>query len=384
MNKHLFFSGLAATILLAGCSGNEELSRSNPPIVLGNSEVPIQFGSIDTRAAVNPDADGNFETDNIGLFCLATGFINGDENFTPINWTTYNSTATPDGWSVWINNAKAKATIKGSGAARYTEISWTPSASAPAYYPLGDWHTYSFGAYFPYSDKVNFNYIDSKPMSARVIYSEVLDGTQDIAAAWAMSTEKNAYSARYFRENPDAGKPVLNFTRFCAKLRFVVKGGDGEQGVENLGISKVELLSQPKSAYLVFKGFAEPYLDLRRSNSEEPWQTYGPYVLKDAGDKDLTPVFVDETDPTTPKEVGQGFFLPIEKGVSTTVKYTLNVTVKDKNTGEERLVKAFFKPAKDLEAGKQYTITFTLHADSSIELLAKLADWEDGGSLYDN
>ena len=95
MKKYLFILGLVGTALFTACSTSDDLISEKPietpPVeepketsliveASQNSEIPITLGVGQsrglTRAPINPDASGNFETPGgkyLGVFCLATG-----------------------------------------------------------------------------------------------------------------------------------------------------------------------------------------------------------------------------------------------------------------------------------------------------------------------
>ena len=86
MNKYLFILGIVGTALLTACSSDDlttvllpEEERTLVVEAGKDSDVPITLGVSSsrgfTRAVVNPDASGNFKTEEgkyLGVFCLAT------------------------------------------------------------------------------------------------------------------------------------------------------------------------------------------------------------------------------------------------------------------------------------------------------------------------
>ena len=108
MNKHLILCGLAATMFMASCSNEGDITAtSTTPTDNGEQiKVTLNQNSTITRASLGNKTDGaydgTFDTDQLGIYCLATGKIYASENIT---WNDPNDNPN----MLWMQNIRAKA-----------------------------------------------------------------------------------------------------------------------------------------------------------------------------------------------------------------------------------------------------------------------------------
>ena len=283
MNKYLFILGIVGTALLSACSSDDLAMVLSPEeeetIVVEagkDSDVPITLGVSSsrglTRAVVNPDAFGNFKTEEgkyLGVFCLATDIqSNVDESMIPevIRTNNWNTAAEDDkaGLIVRMNNVPAKVTTDGTTSdVTFLDASTltnpTPSVQH-YYYPMGNWMKYNFYAYYPRQEKVVDGNTTLSFSANQVLekYYEI-DGSQDII--WGMSDQENAttvdpstatdadpYCAKYFRLWKEADGahienyyPKFEFKHKLVQFRFFVIATDDalakEMKIANMYIS---------------------------------------------------------------------------------------------------------------------------------------------------
>lgn len=245
MNKYLFVLGLVGTALFSACSTSDDLSVEEPNVLLPDdksketailleagkdSEIPIALGVSGrgyTRAVMNPDASGNFETETgkyLGVFCLAMGTHSGVYNIPAIisanNWNTApeNDEA---GLIVRMKNVPAKVTTDGATSdvtfLNPTTLSNPTPSPQSWFYPMGNWMWYNFYAYYPRQGDETLLFTPNQALQTNY----VIDGSQDII--WGMANPEDAMYDDYAATD---AKP------YCAKYFRLKKG---EVGEENIG-----------------------------------------------------------------------------------------------------------------------------------------------------
>lgn len=267
MNKYLFVLGLVGTALFSACSTSDDLSVEEPDVLLPDdksketailleagkdSEIPIALGVSGrgyTRAVMNPDASGNFETETgkyLGVFCLAMGTHSGVYNIPAIisanNWNTApeNDEA---GLIVRMKNVPAKVTKDGETSIVTFLNPTTLSNPTPSpqswFYPMGNWMWYNFYAYYPRQGDETLLFTPNQALQTNY----VIDGSQDII--WGMANPEDAmyddyaatdakpYCAKYFRlkgaveeENIGSFLPKFVFKHKLIQFRFFVKAAN--------------------------------------------------------------------------------------------------------------------------------------------------------------
>ena len=239
MKKYLFIIGFAGMALFTACSTADDLAAEKPietpPVeepketsliveASQNSEIPITLGVGQsrglTRAPINPDASGNFETPGgkyLGVFCLATGTQANESNIpTMIKNFKWNTAPADDedGLIVRMRNVPAQVTTDGSTSNVVFLDSTTLVNPTPTqqewYYPMGNWLKYNFYAYYPrqpydVDGKKTLSFSENQVLETYL----TIDGSQDViwgrAHPWNPGTPKEAtgfdpYCAKYFRK----------------------------------------------------------------------------------------------------------------------------------------------------------------------------------------
>lgn len=349
MNKHIFLMGMAAAMLMTGCTNEDDLAGGSNNQRL-NSDVPIVLSAGQqankTRASLGND-DGTFDTPadkNLGFFCLATGKIAAKQDIT---WKT--GFDNPN--FLWLENIPAKAVTSDDDdlGKRVTDLKLydNPAGTTETkyYYPMGSQYSYTFYGYYPYSANVVHN---GNKYSVKVTG---LDGTTDLI--WGKSfvnpddpDKADAYSAKYLRDKKkrveEAGtwdekahkesRPKLTFVHKLMKFNIILrKGSGGSTRIEKLGIKSAKLLNVADAGTLTIadldnrldalkddvKGkegeFVVDWTTAKNHNTEAT-----AFKLKDKDGK----VIGGETDgpylgTNTDVTVGDGFLLPVPTQMGT-------------------------------------------------------------------
>ncbi len=432
MNKYLFILGIVGTAMLAACSSDDLTTVLSPVeertlvVEAGkDSDVPITLGVSSsrglTRAVVNPDASGNFKTEEgkyLGVFCLATDIqSNVDESVIPevIRTNNWNTAAEDDkaGLIVRMNNVPAKVTTDGTTSdVTFLDASTltnpTPSVQH-YYYPMGNWMKYNFYAYYPRQEKVVDGNTTLSFSANQVLekYYEI-DGSQDII--WGMSDQEHAttvdpstatdadpYCAKYFRlwKEADGGNignyyPKFEFKHKLMQLRFFVKAANStvltdltskNMKVVDMSISnaiyrlslivanKVEaskngqlrMMSSLKTKELGIKEYGLDKNRFRDDNGDDVVDA--PFAI--AVD-DVTVTAVDgDGNPTDPGYVGYIMLAPPAISNDVNFKYTLAVEVNyDKGEGLTTKTLEYELNSEDgFKAGQIYNIVVTVNPE---------------------
>lgn len=349
MNKHIFLMGMAAAMLMTGCTNEDDLAGGSNNQRL-NSDVPIVLSAGQqankTRASLGND-DGTFDTPadkNLGFFCLATGKIAAKQDIT---WKT--GFDNPN--FLWLENIPAKAVTSDDDdlGKRVTDLKLydNPAGTTETkyYYPMGSQYSYTFYGYYPYSANVVHN---GNKYSVKVTG---LDGTTDLI--WGKSfvnpddpDKADAYSAKYLRDKKkrveEAGtwdekahkesRPKLTFVHKLMKFNIILrKGSGGSTRIEKLGIKSAKLLNVADAGTLTIadldnrldalkddvKGkegeFVVDWTTAKNHNTETT-----AFKLKDKDGK----VIGGETDgpylgTNTDVTVGDGFLIPVPTKIGT-------------------------------------------------------------------
>lgn len=392
MNKHIFFLGIAATLFLGSCSSDSDVATGNDPIAqVGNSDEPIllslnQKGST-TRAALgnlgeDGQYDGTFDTNELGVYCLATGKIFGTED---INWNTDNN---PN--FKWLENIRSKAVTTAVNGTNVTDLQWYDGAKR--YYPMGSQYRYSFYGYYPYSSDA---FRDGNEYKVRI---DGLDGTKDVI--WGKTTapegEDYAYSALYFREKRgadpdyDARKylPNLTFTHKLMKFNIILKKGTGE-GLDKIGVEKATLHNVATSGTLTIASLNGQ----TDGKFEVDWSNTTTLTLKGQGDADLeADTYLGDQNERT---VGEGFMLPVlpklgdnyyqdngfsEGGLGNKGIFRLRVDFKLKGddtvpTPYKAAQYEIVPPQEGWQEGYEYDIVISVSTPLDIAATASLTPW---------
>ena len=248
MNKTILkLAYCAATVsLFTACASDDSFSESEAqnyveramkediasPIALGGATKSTI--TMESKSVLDSDpATQFFQTDGtnqwFGLFMVATSQIplaDGSSNYLTIDWSknpvTVNGVERTNTWSVYtgdpdnasqgIDNLKTGARFINADGQRVstlaeaaaTRLYW--SDAVERYYPIGNYHKYSFYGYYPYNSKQGAVKYTDKEIYVDFDY---LDGTQDVIWGAARPTVEGvdipdslmylAYSAKFFR-----------------------------------------------------------------------------------------------------------------------------------------------------------------------------------------
>lgn len=400
---------------MASCSSDEDIvSSDSEPVVIGDSEVPIQFGNISsegisiTRAGITSD-NGNFTCDSVAVFAVADSIIDGSSS--SIDWRKYNPDKinSADGYSVLLNNVIAKAAIETTDGTTATWLRFVDENgnNKNYFYPLNNKARYCFAAYAPRSEKDStfFTYdqaYDSGTSGSThqrdkiAVMLEGMDGTRDIIAACPAPGDHTKgdlrFCANYFRSNTKAELPTLKFQHMCMKFNFTMQAatdseGKTEAGVGRMGISKIEITNVPSHISMYLIPNETPYLEMKYQNDMVS------YYMKDKGDKELEPVYIsdasDNAESTEKKDIGQGIYIPFLTDGESKV-YTVKITVVKRkpsvtadNTSDDtdfsstQTYTLTLNPSTSMPwaAGNCYNLNILMHASRDIEAKATLTDW---------
>ena len=444
MNKYLFILGLAGTALFSACSTSDDLTSEEPngapavdkakeaALILEarqDSEIPITLGTGErrgmTRAPLDPGVGGVFSTEPgkyLGVFCLATGYQSSYASNPPIanNWTNDDAT----GLIVRMKNVPATVTA---GNVAFTDHNY--------YYPIGNWMTYNFYAYYPRQDETvtidgdNQTTISFSDNQVLEKYYEI-DGSQDII--WGMSNPSDAvpvtsaatdaapYCAKYSRLKKAEGAPEadylpkLSFEHKLVQFRFFVKAAkidpaDDDDHVirDNLtnmnlqvtdmyidnAIYRLSLIvanknpeTQYKNGQLSMMGKSVLTKALRIKEMGTDNNRFGAAYPVD-GNSDSHPDWVDKiSDYSTPV----GYIMLARPNVAyekdANFKYSLIVKVQyDAGTGTDinSVAIRLDPPASGFEEGKIYNILVNVQSPEMISAKAVLQAWEPWDSNND-
>ena len=389
MNNKLLL-GIAATLFMASCSsddiatsGSNEPQNSNEAIMVGLSQQ-----NNGTRASLGNkneagEYDGTFDTENLGIYCLATNKMFGTEN---INWADNDN---PN--FKWLENVRAKAVTTTEEANRVTNLQWYDGEKR--FYPMGSQYAYTFYGYCPFSNNVvrnnNDYYVDIKN----------LDGVTDViwGKTYAPEGENHAYSALYFREkkNQDGEAynaknylPQIVFKHKLMKFNIILKKGNGDD-LDKIGIKKATLHNVATGGRLYIAS-----LNGDKDGKFEPnWNTTTTLTLKAADDSALgEDNFLGDKEQIV---VGGGFMLPVlpkntdgsyvdngftENGMAKKGVFRLRVDFNKQ--GDTTTYKAaqyeVVPPADGWKEGYEYDIVISVSTPLEIATTGKLVPWEKG------
>ena len=402
--------------------------------------------TLTSKGAVESTENELFATSGsqyFGIFMLAKNKIapdNGGENYLNIDWSgnpvDVNGVSTPNTWSVYMDNVQTEAYYAYKDAdgkvvptgdvtqADRTRLYWYDTKER--YYPIGNYHKYSFYGYYPYFQDMSTG--TEKPTvtkEADYVYVDFdkLDGTQDVIWGSAEPVEGTnepfnlAYSAKYFRhlQNRDEFDqpipPVMKFKHKMMMLTFSITAGgtpinenikDEERHYEkayNTKVKEISITNAPSTVrlYVASKGTAHASGELiyslgtRSANyklkdkvngvADQPWQGAFPQPKAD-GD----PYKKFENQPDT-ISVGQGIILP---ALSTSDReknpYALGLTLEYEGTSSKLLVPIRLDQIQNFDVpfqpGYKYNIILKIYAPEKIELEATCEPWKDGDNPF--
>lgn len=378
MRNRIFLIGCLTLGLLAGCANDDAVSDDNNitlPLIPDNSDVKIQISSgSGTRAAMNPDENGAFETTDLGIFCLANRFVTNTQLEQSITWTPASSFAK---YYRLLDNIEAKAVKSNDGSSTYTDIRFVEDGKeVTKYYPLSNWLTYQFYGYYPRTGAAITN------GSTKVLAEIPITGKEDVIHGFTANETPNAYSAKYFRETDHIGEtPEIPFDHKLIQVQFkCVAGKIGEnvdEKAKNLVIKKLEIVDAPKSVTLVVAS-VDP--DMPTGTMSITKNANTTYTISDPDDAEFTPVQVSDD----VQNVGQGIMLPplsVDGTNGLRTEYKVRITLAQKNEdGTETLLETYPDAVMKAEngftkPGTLYNTIITIYSPTEVTLRASLKPW---------
>ena len=425
MKKYLFILGLVGTALFTACSTADDLISEDPngtppddqatetaliAEASQNSEVPISLGlgldRVTTRSVLTPGAEREFSTEEgkyLGVFCLATGTQSHVDNIpseiSGNKWVKDDAT----GLLVRLSNVPAKVTKAGSiSNVQFWDI--TNDRVQHYYYPMGNWMTYNFYAYYPREGDENISF--TKGGSGVLVKYITIDGSQDVI--WgkahpesadpvdpAVATDAKPYCAKYIRLKGTAGYPKLEFKHLLAQLNFSVEPKDGDawtaiDGMGGVAITDMYISNAISNLQLIVANKANPGTEGTLSKKEGTTEYL--YIKADGKDNNL---FSSDPDPSksqvssiaitsTSVAVPGYIMLPPIDGDEDYYELCLNYSVGGEKQKEPMRVK-MIPPVvpgsdpvrKEFEAGKVYNISIKVQSPQEIIATATLDSWGD-------
>lgn len=395
---------MATALFMTSCSNEDSLSGSHVRDM--NSDVPITLDlnhvSTATRAElgnrVNDVPDGTFDTDGgkIGMFCLATSKIFGEEE---ISWERDHDNPN----FRWFENVQADAKTTGTVEAndRKTHLQWFNNEKH--YYPMGSQYAYTFYGYYPYSENVNHN------GNVYTVDVDGLDGTVDLI--WGKSIVSNddpqkqyAWSAKYFREKKtamgaeydyDKVLPNVQFVHKLMKFNIVLKKGSSaadDATVGEMAIKSAKLLNAATRGVLTIASLDNPE-DNGKFDVDWTSAYNDTLTLKNADDTDLSLKYLENNDTV---KVG-GFLIPVlkkqdnglypdngyrENYMQNKGVFRLRVDFVKKSDSPEVIYKSaqyeLVPPADGWKEGYEYDVVISVSSPLDIKADASLVPWVKG------
>ena len=373
MNKYLFILGLVGTALISACSADDLTTVLSPEeeeaIVVEagkDSDVPITLGvgvgRAMTRTPIESDVNSLFNTPDaqyFGVSCFATGIQDGapkigkiptsDEN---IKWSPAYFTTYP--YANWLDNVPAKVASDGTKSViTFLDASTLPTETNKVYYyPFGNWYHYDFFAYYPRQAIVT-----TIAKSSYVDFT--ITGKEDLIWGKTTPPATDAFSSKYFRENPLAEIPQFTFNHLLTQLEIHLKP---------LEADKTELSSQDYKLTDVKLTNVYNHLRLWIACKTEDNHTMG--TLEPTGSK--TEIKVWKSDDTGPFNGGAEIaVVPTLPETETLVCYAMlrpqdisgmKVHVKMKKSGGEEIERDITLPSPvgGFKAGSKYEVSIEL------------------------
>ena len=379
MKKFFYIPCIIGATLLASCTSDNDFDNTPSPddwsntVTNSNVEIKLGTGSNGTRSSLG-DANGLFAANGLGVFCLAKDKLSDDTKLIEINWSRLNeSTKT---YSLWMDNVKTNATINGD----VTELSWADHKTR--WYPIGNWHRYSFYGYYPRVEDQNITTSQTK-ITAKI----TINGTQDVI--WGKAdpdpAEKlYAYSGYYFRQpGNDEDIPVLQFEHKLMRLDFYVKAAPDAKGstanAKNMGVQEIAVKDVPYVGTLtIAHKTSDPNICEDGKLTFESTTKKDFFVSTDDTSGGLSEVCWVEDDA---KQVGQGLLVPVPAKGKT---YKVKITLANKQENPDKPDKAETMIPNEIElnntqaqfeAGKNYKVMIYVPAATKVQANAKLTWW---------
>ena len=371
--------------LAVGCSSEIDSVSEDSVRDYSNVEISLQSDPkievSTTRAAImGDDEDVTSNINNIGVFGLARTTQEINNTAGAINW--FHNT---ENWSDCILD-NVKSYKEGN------DIKWA-NPDDVYFYPVSQFYSYDFYGYYP---RV------SNPIKTynRVCAEYTIDGTQDLIWGRATSSEKYAYSARYYRESQENSTKRPNIALKHLLTRLVFKAIPGEtyagsgdySAASTMLISSVELVDVATGIGVVIADNSK--LDMDLSDRIYKTGTVGTLPLTSVDDSGnnipFVPVHMGD-DPATAVQLGESVMLYPEN------QYTIRISLikdpyTDAVTGTDYPAQTYITEIplqiqndglSAFEQGTSYNITITVHGPKSISLTSTLTPWieKEGPSI---
>lgn len=390
MKKKLFiFAAIPALLLLGSCSNDIEESEVTIDPLTGaeviHEPVEIKLGAPAvniTRAALEDDT----KDITIGVFCLAREKQNINNTEQNISW--WDTTVDPVYSSTFCLLKNVKSTKSG------TNVTWDDGEKR--YYPFTQFYSYDFYTYYPYvpfGKNLNGNSIDTTTVGKVYVNYKNIDGKTDILWGRASSTDKYAYSAKYFRQPGNQSKtPTTQLDHMLTRLKFQVIPGESVVGngyygaAASMVVTGLKVKNVVKNVTLTLADFTSDCINEQGSDAVNG--TDEPGRLQPTNDEVQTlslcgsdgnpfaEVQVSD-DPASPRQLGESFLLyPASK-------YVLEISLRS-SSGQVyqqdhplELVHPNAASGGVFEAGRQYTITLEVHGPKEVSIKAQVTPWVD-------
>lgn len=435
MKKHTLWLCLAAALLAASCSNDDEPVVENPSVVTDDDwispdgQVVVQLGGYApamanttvTRGTGDGPLDGTdaMTNKNIGVFALANdATLTNDVEDWATN-TTYECLLL-NVKGTWTANNSTDPVNSKEGAKKISLF--TPDGGtdgAVYYYPMQGGQNYTFYGYYPYQTT------EPEVTATTAKVTITTDGSQDIIwskaeapqipsnTLWTIdnggtpikeTSVLDGYNARYIRKikfhnelvsdqsqytqqegDPVAYVPFLKFNHMLTQLKFFVVAAkdQSKEDIENtreLRVKDIKLKQIENTAKLDITQGTIEWSNAGEIDMHIPggWTNEGNVAEGSPGDYKFIP-----QDPTNPEAAGLAMIKPGE------TSYTLELTIDAPDTGgavgtpQTQTVTLNIAQAGDaaFEAGKYYNVKISLYAMQQVEVDATLAEWEEGGEI---
>lgn len=399
--KNFLYTGIIATMVLSSCSEEEytPLSEKINNIVDSDTEVILSSETTSgTRASIESDDNGLFElpaNSSLGVYMIAKETTDAGKEL-DIWWNFENHKVTYDGityndnWSVWIDNDPASVNyLYGEdGVTRIgNRIEW--NGHKVHYYPYGYYHKYSFYGYYPYVNKDGDSHgvISRTKDQITVQYnnSNWLNGTQDIICGKAVSTQADAYSAKWARTHVGV-YPNLALEHKLMKFDFIIKAGEKNNSYDEAlqtRVKSIKIYNVPTYISMIVAD--------KTNSANEGKLSYVRNQTSYFELKETNPLGTDQ--PLTAKyptvegiSLGQGIMLPAIKSSETPYDLQIELEYSKDGSKHELVVPMRLDPKTitkndtqfsdgEYHAGRAYQIVLTIHSPEEVGLSATLTPW---------
>lgn len=433
MKKHTLWLCLAAALLAASCSNDDEPVVENPSVVTDDDwispdgQVVVQLGGYApamanttvTRGTGDGPLDGTdaMTNKNIGVFALANGATLTNDVTDWATNTTYECLLL-NVKGTWTSNDSTDPVNSEEGAKKISLF--TPDGDtdgAVYYYPMQGGQNYTFYGYYPYQTT------EPEVTATTAKVTITTDGSQDIIwseagapqipsnTLWTIDNEGtpiketsvlDGYNARYIRKikfhnelvsdqsqytqqegDPVAYVPFLKFNHMLTQLKFFVVAAkdQSKEDIENtkeLRVKDIKLKQIENTAKLDITQGTIEWSNAGEIDMHIPggWTTPGNVAEGGPGAYEFIPQEPDEAE-----AAGLAMIKPGE------TSYTLELTIDAPDTGgavgtpQTQTVTLNIAQAGDaaFEAGKYYNVKISLYALQQVEVDATLAEWAPGG-----